>query len=95
MTAIPLCPKCGKQHEPSPILHLYQAANVRRTRRRCPYHKRLCYGERQEYYDTIHVFFDCGTSADYGYGVWREPPEVTRTRRRAQYAARKARQEKP
>ncbi len=44
-----------------------------RTRRYCPYHKRLCYGSLLECYDTTRVFFDCGTFVDYGYGYWEEP----------------------
>ena len=45
----------------------------RRVRRKCPYHKHLCYGLEQVSYDTIRVFFDCGTFADYGYGYWEKP----------------------
>jgi len=35
----------------------------------------LCYGERQEFYDTTRIFFDCGTFVDYGYGYY-EPPKL-------------------
>lgn len=58
-------------------LHIFTAANVR-VRRKCPFHKRLCYGNRQEYYDTVRIFFDCGTMADYGYGEWTPPPKKRR-----------------
>ncbi len=60
-------------------LHIYTAPSTR-IRRWCPYHQRLCYGERQAFYDTIRLFFDCGTFIDTGYGYWREPQTVTRTR---------------
>lgn len=54
----------------------------RRVRRRCPFHKRLCYGRLAEYYDTVRVYFDCGTELDYGYGYWRAPAKPRRARDR-------------
>ncbi len=56
-------------------LHIYRCENPARTRVPCPYHKRLCYGEKQEFYDTTRIFFDCGTLADYGYGYY-DPPKL-------------------
>ena len=56
-------------------LHIYRCENPTRTRALCPHHKHLCYGERQEFYDTTRIFFDCGTSLDYGYGYY-EPPKL-------------------
>jgi len=56
-------------------LHIYRCENPKRTRRLCPHHKKLEYGELQEFYDTTRVFFDCGTFADYGYGYY-EPPKL-------------------
>ena len=56
-------------------LHVYQANKQKRVRRKCPYHKHLCYGTLYEYYDTSRVTFDCGANIDYGYGEWREPPK--------------------
>lgn len=46
---------------------------MRRTRRRCPFHQCLHYGRLRIYYDTVRVFFDCGTVLDYGYGYWQKP----------------------
>ncbi len=54
-------------------IHIYRCENPQRTRAMCPYHKRLCYGERQEFYDTTRIFFDCGTEVDYGYGYYEAP----------------------
>ena len=54
-------------------IHIYTADKQKRVRRKCPYHKHLCFGILQEFYDTVRVFFDCGTSVDYGYGEWRPP----------------------
>ncbi len=59
-------------------IHIYRCENPIRTRALCPYHKRLCYGEKQEFYDTTRIFFDCGTFADYGYGYY-ESPKLYRT----------------
>lgn len=59
-------------------LHIYRCENPKRTRRNCPYHKKLEYGELQEFYDTTRVFFDCGTYVDYGYGYY-EPPKLYKT----------------
>jgi hypothetical protein len=56
-------------------IHIYRCENPTRTRAMCPHHKHLCYGERQEFYDTVRIFFDCGTFADYGYGYY-EPPKL-------------------
>lgn len=56
-------------------IHIYRCENPTRTRAICPHHNRLCYGERQEFYDTTRIFFDCGTFADYGYGYY-EPPKL-------------------
>ena len=56
-------------------LHIYRCENPTRTRVMCPHHKHLCYGEKQEFYDSTRVFFDCGTFADYGYGYY-EPPKL-------------------
>ncbi len=57
-------------------LHIYTSHDRKRVRRKCPYHKHLCYGEEARYYDTTSIFFDCGTSVDYGYGEWRPPENV-------------------
>lgn len=57
------------------MLHIYRCENPQRTRVMCPYHKHLCYGEKQEFYDTTRIFFDCGTVVDYGYGYY-EPPKL-------------------
>ena len=54
-------------------LHIYRCENPTRTRAMCPYHKHLCYGERQSFYDTTRIFFDCGTFADYGYDYYEIP----------------------
>ena len=54
-------------------LHIYRCENPKRTRRLCPHHKKLEYGESQEFYDTTRIFFDCGTFADYGYGYYEVP----------------------
>ena len=54
-------------------IHIYRCENPKRTRRKCPYHKKLEYGELQEFYDTTRIFFDCGTLLDYGYGYYEKP----------------------
>lgn len=59
-------------------LHIYRCENPTRVRVMCPHHKRLCYGERQEFYDTARIFFDCGTFADYGYGYYEPPIQYKR-----------------
>lgn len=59
-------------------LHIYRCENPKRTRRLCPHHKKLEYGELQEFYDTTRIFFDCGTLVDYGYGYY-EPPKLYKT----------------
>ncbi len=56
-------------------LHIYRCENPTRTRAICPHHKHLCYGERQQFYDTTRIFFDCGTFVDYGYQYY-EPPKL-------------------
>jgi len=56
-------------------LHIYRCEHPIRTRAKCPFHKHLCYGERQEFYDTTRMFFDCGTYADYGYGYYESPKQ--------------------
>ena len=56
-------------------IHIYTANKKERVRHKCPYHKHPCYGTQHEYYDTVKVFFDCGTVADYGYG-YHEPPRL-------------------
>ncbi len=56
-------------------LHIYRCENPKRTRRLCPHHNQLEYGELQEFYDTTRIFFDCGTFVDYGYGYY-EPPKL-------------------
>ncbi len=56
-------------------IHIYRCEHPTRTRAKCPYHKHLCYGEKQKFYDTTRIFFDCGTFADYGYGYY-EPPKL-------------------
>jgi hypothetical protein len=56
-------------------LHIYRCENPQRARAMCPHHKHLCYGERQDFYDTRRIFFDCGTLVDYGYGYY-EPPKL-------------------
>ncbi len=61
----------------------------RRTRRYCPFHKRLCFGVLITCFDTVSVDFDCGTTVDYGYGYWRKPSKADLKRRqevRAFYA---------
>jgi hypothetical protein len=54
-------------------LHIYRCEHPTRTRTMCPFRKHLCYGERQDFYDTMRIFFDCGTFADYGYGYYESP----------------------
>lgn len=56
-------------------LHIYRCENPIRTRAMCPHHKLLEYGEKQEFYDTTRIFFDCGTFVDYGYEYY-EPPKL-------------------
>ena len=56
-------------------IHIYRCENPKRTRAICPYHKRLCYGELQDFYDTSRIFFDCGTFVDYGFSYY-EPPKL-------------------
>lgn len=56
-------------------LHIYRCENPVRTRAMCPHHKHLCYGERQEFYDTTRLFFDCGTVVDSGYGYYERPTQ--------------------
>ena len=60
------------------VLHIYRCENPKRIRRLCPYHKKLEYGELQEFYDTSRIFFDCGTFVDSGYGYY-EPPKLYKT----------------
>ena len=55
-------------------IHIYTAPNTR-TRRMCPYHHHLCYGNKQEFYDTTRIFFDCGAMVDFGYGYYDLPPK--------------------
>lgn len=59
-------------------LHIYRCENPTRTRAICPHHKHLCYGERQEFYDTTRIFFDCGTVVDSGYGYYELPAQYKR-----------------
>lgn len=59
-------------------LHIYRCENPKRTRIMCPYCKHLCYGEKQEFYDTTRIFLDCGTYVDWGYGYY-EPPKLYKT----------------
>ncbi len=54
-------------------IHIYRCEHPTRTRKMCPYHHHLCYGEKQEFYDTMRIFFDCGTMVDYGYGYYQPP----------------------
>lgn len=56
-------------------LHIYRCLNPKRTRRQCPFHKKLEYGELQEFYDTTRIFFDCGTFVDGGYGYYVPPKQ--------------------
>ncbi len=58
-----------------PYIHIYRCENPRRVRKQCPFHKRLEYGEQQDFYDTRRIFFDCGTFVDYGYGYWEKPKQ--------------------
>ena len=58
-------------------LYIYRCEHPTRTRAMCPHCKHLCYGERQEFYDTVRIFFDCGTYADYGYGYYQPPKTYT------------------
>ena len=59
-------------------LHIFRCEHPTRTRVMCPHHKHLCYGEKQDFYDTTRLFFDCGTFVDYGYGYF-EPPKLYQT----------------
>ena len=43
----------------------------------CPYHKHLCYGEGQEFYDTTRLFFDCGTVVYSGYSYYKAPKQYS------------------
>ena len=54
-------------------LHIYSPDSRKRTRQKCPYHKKLEYGEMACYYDTTYAMFDCGTSVDYGAGEYTPP----------------------
>ena len=72
-------------------LHIFRANKIRRTRAQCPFHKIMEYGDQHHYYDTSHIFFDCGTFWDVGYGAWKIPPEVKRARAKAARERRKAR----
>lgn len=56
-------------------LHIYRCENPKQTRALCPHHRKLEYGELQDFYDTRRIFFDCGTFVDYGYGYY-EPPKL-------------------
>lgn len=56
-------------------LHVFTENSQRRVRRKCPYHRQLEYATQAEYYDTVHVLFNCGTSVDAGYGEWTPPPK--------------------
>lgn len=43
----------------------------------CPYHNKMEYGNRQDFYDGSYFFFDCGTRlvpGDDGM-VWSPPPK--------------------
>lgn len=55
------------------MVHIYRCLDPKRVRVYCPHHKHLCYGEKQEFYDTVRIFFDCGTFIDYGYGYFTPP----------------------
>ena len=57
------------------IAHIYRCENPVRTRAKCPHHKQMCYGEKQSFYDTTRIIFDCGTTVDYGYGYY-DPPKL-------------------
>ena len=59
-------------------LHIYTANKKVRVRRKCPFHKHLCFGTLHEYYDTTKVFFYCGTVVDYGYGEYTPPRKYKR-----------------
>lgn len=59
-------------------LHIYRCEHPKRIRELCPFHKRLCYGEQQDFYDTRRIFFDCGTVIDYGYGYYEPPKQYKR-----------------
>lgn len=75
----------SKRKQPKvPVVHIcdLRVAPDRRVRRECPWHKRLCYGNLIECYDTIRVQFDCGTLLDYGYEEWRPPEAAVRRKRR-------------
>mgnify|MGYP001562260485 CR=1 FL=1 len=61
-------------------LHIYKCENPKRTRRLCPHHRKLEYGELRDFYDTIRIFFDCGTFVDYGYGYYKPPLKYKRLR---------------
>lgn len=56
-------------------IHVYTPDKRTRVRRKCPYHKHLCYGSLAEYYDTAYLTFDCGTQIDFGASEWRLPPK--------------------
>jgi hypothetical protein len=53
-------------------LHIFNTDKIKRIRMICPYHKKLEYGRRDDYYDGSYIFFDCGTKILQEY--WT-PPE--------------------
>ena len=57
-------------------IHIFgpRPENTIRIRTWCPGHKHLCYGRFIQYYDTMHLAFDCKTFVDLGYGEWRGLP---------------------
>jgi len=71
-----MCPTCGLRHKPvvahGAICDLRTAPD-KRTRKKCPFHKMLEYGDLVTAYDTTRVFLECGVLLDYGYGYWQKP----------------------
>ncbi len=63
-----------------PTIHIVQPDVILRTRLLCPHCGHHCYGTAQHYHDTSRFFLDCGTSLDWGHGVWRRPPTAPRPR---------------
>lgn len=54
-------------------IHIFRAKKIKRIRMKCPYCKRLCYGDRHDYYDGSYFFLDCGTKIDCE--GWTPPPK--------------------
>lgn len=50
------------------------------VRRTCPGFRRRLMAKRVHYYDTVRLFFPCGTLADLSYGEWIRGRECRRRR---------------